>query len=110
MTGITPKAAVVAPAGTTSSEVNLGADTPVGLDVPTIDSAAITFTVAKDVAGTFRPLKDRDGNTYTIPASTGNAYIALDPSTFAGVRNLKIVLGAGWTAGGTINVITRPVG
>lgn len=111
MSGVTPKVATIAAAGTTSTEVNLGADTPVGLDCPTIDSANLTFTVAKDVGGTFRQLKDASGAAYTITATTGNAYFALDPSVFAGVRNFKIVASAAQNGGArTINVITRPVG
>lgn len=111
MPGVTPKVATIAAAGTTSSEVNLGADTPVGLDCPTLDSANLTFTVAKDVNGTFRTLKDKDGNAYTITATTGAAYFPLDPSVFAGVKNFKIVASAAQNGGAReINVITRPVG
>jgi hypothetical protein len=110
MPGITPKIATIAAAGTTSSEVNLGADGVVGLDVPTIDSANLTFTVATEPGGTFRQLKDAAGNAYTVTAGTGSAYFALDPLIFAGVKNLKIVASAAQAGGArTINVITRPV-
>lgn len=103
------KTATIAAAGTTSNEVELGNTTPVGLDVPTIDTGNLTFTVALEPGGTFRTLKDMAGSAVTVVAGTGAARFALDPALFAGVRALKIVAAA-QAAAVDIIVISRPVG
>lgn len=103
------KTATIAAAGTTSNEVELGNSTAVGLDVPTIDTGNLTFTVARVPGGTFQALKDMAGNTVTVVAGTGAAYFALDPALFAGVRALKIVA-ATQASAREIIVVSRPVG
>lgn len=79
---------------TTSSEIALTGRTLCGISVASIATAvSCTFTVATATGGTFRTLSDKDGTAYTVTLAAGE-YNGLDPSVFAGVEFIKIVLNA----------------
>jgi len=71
----------------------------VGLDVPTIDSAALTFQVCATRTGTYRDLYDDAGNEVTIPASTG-ARSFTAPAELVGWAFVKVRSG---TTGAPVN-------
>lgn len=56
-----------------SAAVHIGAGTIVALDVPAIDSAALTFQVSTDGGATYRELKDSALAAVSLGASTGDA-------------------------------------
>jgi len=90
--------AVIAKDGTTSAEADLEGMTVMGLLIPTIDSANLTFTVCNTTGGTFQTLKAMDGTAHTITATTGNFALACDDlSDLAAYRYVKIVASAAQT-------------
>lgn len=111
----TRKTATIANGASLSGEIELGNSTALGLSLPTLTSAALTFQVAESGGGTYRNLYDDAGTEVTIPASTGDRWVALPPALFSGARALKIRSG---TAAAPVNqgadrailVISRPVG
>lgn len=60
----------IAKGQTVSDVVDISAGELVGLYVPALDNAALTFKVGPD-ANTLAPLEDKDGNPVTVAASTG---------------------------------------
>lgn len=101
--------AVILSGASQSSIIDCGSEyTLVGLDVPTITSAAITFLGAshtgrtpgttfgqsvQDVLETqltFRPLVNEAGVEISIAAATGNIVVALPDGMLEGVQFLKI--------------------
>ena len=84
------KTATILSGATTSDEIRLGGFQLRGVEVPTIDTGDITFTVSSD-GTTFRTLKTPGGDTYTLVAGTGNAVFVVDPNAFRGLQFLKLV-------------------
>lgn len=99
--------AVVADGQTTSGEVNLQGSTLCGVFLPSgMEGTSLAFTVSDQPGGTFLALTDAgDAVSYTVAASR---YVALNPSLFAGVRYLKLVVGS-QTGAVTVVLATRPV-
>lgn len=88
-----------------SSAAELKFCSPVRLELPTIDSAALTFQVSED-GTTYRNYYDEYGTEITIPASTGARIIRLNPSEWWNLRFMKIRSG---TAASAVNQTTAAV-
>jgi len=87
------KSCTIAISGKTSDAVDLEDAEILGLIIPTITSAALTFTVSATKTGTYVTLKSQDASTaFTITASTGNCAIeSNDLEALKGYRFVKIV-------------------
>lgn len=95
---------IIADSATTSSEIDLGGKTLVGITFPAgIDGTALTFTVSPTSGGTFVGLITTAGAavSYTYAASK---YMAIDSALFNGVRYLKLVSGTSQTGASTITL------
>jgi hypothetical protein len=105
--------AAIAPAGTVSTEADIGNKVVVGLQLPAAwVTAAITFQATIDGGASFGTVIDAvTGTAYTIPSVAGavQSYVAVDPTKLRGISSLKIVSGASQTAGVTISLVTRLV-
>lgn len=88
--------AVVPSGGTKSPAVDISEYAIIGLLIPEIDSANITFEVTEDeIGGTYYTLKEKDGTTYTVTAGAGNFAVASDElAVLAAYSYVKIVLSA----------------
>lgn len=83
------KTAIIAEGASLSGVINLGAGTPVTIEMPASwDAADITFMESASGA-TFQDYYDTDGSEITVTAS-GNRAIRLDASKFAGVGFLQL--------------------
>ena len=98
------KSCVIAIGGTTSGAVDLEDAEILGLILPALDNAALTFTVSATLAGTYVTLKSQDASTaFTITASTGACAIeSNDLEALKGYRFVKIVAGAAQTTAARI--------
>ena len=84
--------ATIAQNGTESGQVDLEGFAISGLIIPTITTGNVTFKVSNSDSGTDYVLKDEDGNTITIVATTGNFAVASDfLSCLDAYRYVKIV-------------------
>ena len=81
-----------------SDAADVGLGQILGLNVPTITAAALTFQGSDDGV-VFKNLKDAAGNEVQIASSTGNAFVAA-PAALGGVAFLKIRSG---TSGVPVN-------
>ena len=92
--GVEPTTVVIANGGTLSAASDLGGKTLVGVITPTAwTAAAISFDVNADSGATFYPLYNQSGEVSIASAdiATGAArWFSVEPSDFAGVRELKI--------------------
>ena len=88
----------IAEDGTTSAVIDIEGYAVTGLLIPTIDSANLTFTVSNLTGGTYYTVKDMDGSTFTITASTGAFAVGSDDlSPLFGYRFIKVVASAAQT-------------
>jgi len=84
---------------TTSEAVDLRGYGLIGLIVPTIDAANVTFLVSETETGTYRSLRDGTGAVVTL--TTGTGAIAIDTTalaTLSAYRWVKIVTSMGQSA------------
>ena len=89
------KSCVIAINGTTSSAVDLEDCEIVGLIIPTLISANLTFTVSSALAGTYVPLKTKGAAALSITATTGGFAVESDDLVgLKGYRFVKIVADA----------------
>lgn len=77
---------------------HIGSATLVGLDVPAITSAALTFQVSID-GTTYREALDSGGTAVSIGATTGNRFFQA-PAALAGAPYIKVRSG---TSGAPVN-------
>lgn len=90
--------ATIAAAGTESAAIDLENFAVIGLILPTQDTANITFKVSDKIAGTYVLLKDKDGGTITITATTGGFAVGSDDlAPLAAYRYIKVVSSAAQT-------------
>lgn len=87
---IKSKTATIAAGASLSGAVVLGGDLLVGVALTTWDSAGMTFQASVDGGVTFYNVYKDDGVELTFTTSTGNRYVAVDPSIFAGIEQLKV--------------------
>jgi hypothetical protein len=88
---------VAADATGLSGAVILGGDLLVGLTLTTWTNANMTFQVSIDAGVTFFNVYKDDGTELTFTTSTGNRFVAVDPSIFAGIQQLKVRSGTAAT-------------
>ena len=89
---------IIAKDGTTSAVADVEGYGITGLLIPTINSANLTFTVSNLTGGTYYTVKDSDGLTFTITASTGNFAVGADElSPLFGYGFIKVVASAAQT-------------
>jgi hypothetical protein len=96
-----------------SAVVSVGAQTVVGVVMPTgWDAADLTFQVSSDGGTTFREMYNSQGNPvqYQVIA---NVQTSIDPSVWMGVHTIKVRSGTlavpvNQTASRTLTFITRP--
>jgi hypothetical protein len=101
--------ATIANGASTSSAIELGNATVVGVYIPAaFTGTAITFTACSTATGTFSPLKDGAGAAISKTVAAGD-YIYLDPVLFAGVAFVKIVSGSAEAAARTLTLVARIV-
>lgn len=87
---------------TVSSAYALDDRTLCGLYIPsTFDGTTITFQSCDTFSGTYSAVKDGNGNAISKTVAA-NDYIKLDPSDFAGCRNIKIVAGTAQSTSTTV--------
>ncbi len=93
---------------TVSDAVDLGGLRPIALVTP----AALTgtsFTFQSSVDGTtFVPVYDSSGSQVSVTVSTSR-FVVLSPTSFAGVRHLKVVSGSAEGAARTIQIVARAI-
>ena len=84
---------VIASGAKESGVADLEGFAVLGLIIPTITSAAITFKVSKIRGGTYVTVKSQDASTaFTITASTGGCAIeSNDLDALKGYRYIKVV-------------------
>lgn len=86
----TPTTSVTIANGTSDSPVILlGNNILVGIDLPTITSAAITLRVSSDGGTTYHGLYNTSGEV-SWAASTGARYLAVNPNDVLGADYIKI--------------------
>jgi len=89
------KTCTIAIDGLTSSAVDLEDCEILGLIIPTLISANLTFTVSSALAGTYVALESKDAAALTIAAATGGfAVVSSDLLGLKGYRFVKIVADA----------------
>ena len=91
---------LIASGGSLSAAVAVDAGEIVGISVPTIDAAGLTFQVA--IAGTYRNLYNSDGTTETAVGSSTGDRVVQAPAALkeAGAVSVKVRSG---TAGTPVN-------
>ena len=97
-----------------SAEVDMGADTLVGITMPAAwTAAALTFQVSTDGGVTFNEMNSSAGSavSFTVAASQ---YIAVDPTLWRGVNAVKVRSGTSGTpvnqgADRVLTLVTRPL-
>jgi hypothetical protein len=72
-------------------DIPCGGRAVVRIGVPTIDSSTLTFTVQAYPGAAFRTLKNEQGGTLTVPASTGA--MSLQIAALSGCYAFRIVCG-----------------
>ena len=93
------KTCTIAAGGTTSGAVDLEDAEILGLIIPTLVSANLTFTVSSTLAGTYVALKAKGAGALTITATTGGFAVTSDDLIgLKGYRFVKIVADAAQTA------------
>jgi len=91
-----------------STEVDLGGYALMGLIIPTIDSANLTFEVSDATGGTFSTLKDKGGTAVTVTAGTGGFAVSADDlAPLAAYRYVKVATSATQTADRTFKFILK---
>jgi hypothetical protein len=88
--------ATIANGASLSDAIHVGAGTLVGIQLPTITSAALTFQGSHD-GTTFAEVVDASGNAVTYQASTGAIYIKA-PADLVGVPYVKVRSGTSGAA------------
>ena len=89
------KSCVIAINGTTSGAVDLEDCEILGLIIPTLISANLTFTVSSTLAGTYVALKTKGAAALSITATTGGFAVTSDDLVgLKGYRFVKIVADA----------------
>ena len=79
-----------------------------GVYIPAVfTGTAISFLASHD-GQNFSPVMDGQGNEISRTVSAGQ-YIALDPTTFAGINHLKIKSGTAEAASRTMKIASRVV-
>ena len=92
------KTCTIAIDGLTSGAVDLEDAEILGLIIPTLISANLTFTVSSTLAGTYVPLKAKGAGALTITATTGGFAVTSDDLVgLKGYRFVKIVADAAQT-------------
>ena len=87
--------ATIAKTGTLSSAVGLGDADILGLDIPTIDNATLTFSASLTLAGTYRTVKGLTLVPLATAAGTGGIYLGADVlAPLRGCRFVKITSSA----------------
>lgn len=77
---------------TDSDAVDLRGYGMVGLIIPTITTANLTFQMSETRTGTYRTLYNQDGTVFTITAATGNRAISADDlAPLCAYRWVKII-------------------
>lgn len=98
--------ATIASGQTVSGAVSLKG-VAVGLLIPTLDSANLTFQASDALAGTYRTVKDASGAALTITAGTGDlavGAVVLEPLT--AFAFIKVVASAAQSGGARALVFT----
>jgi len=89
------KQCTIAIDGLTSDAVDLEDAEILGLIIPTLISANLTFTVSSALAGTYVPLESKAAAALTIAAATGGFAVSSDDLVgLKGYRFVKIVADA----------------
>lgn len=84
--------AAIAQSATTSAAVDLAGFSVVGLFIPALTSANLTFTVAPSATGTFQTVKTVAGDAFTVTATTGDFAVSSDElGDLAAYSHIKIV-------------------
>jgi hypothetical protein len=98
----------IASSGTISTAANLGDGVLTMLLMPaTFTGTAVTFQVAESADGTYRALTDSAGAAVSVTVAASKA-VALNPTTFLGVRHIKVVSGSAEGGARTVTLVTRP--
>ena len=110
---VTPKLVkrtfTVANGATTSDTLDLGGMTVVGLRTPSaLTSTNMTFKAGVDQTDTVQTLKYSNGTNITF--NLANAIqVPCDPSDFASVRYLQLVMGSSEGGARSIDIVVREV-
>lgn len=93
---------------TVSDAVDLGGLRPIALVTPAaLTGTAFTFQASVD-GSTYVAVYDSSGSAVSVTVSTSR-YIVLSPTTFAGIRFLKVVSGSAEGGARTIQVVARAI-
>jgi hypothetical protein len=95
----------IAQGASLSAAANLGFCSVMRMELPTIDSAALTFQISED-GTTYRNYYDEFGSEVSVPASTGARIVRFNPGDLRNIRYIKIRSG---TAASAVNQTTAAV-
>lgn len=104
--------AVIPTGQTTSNAVDLKGNTLLGIVTPpALTGSALTFLVSVDGGDYVTLKKSEDGSSAYSVNVAANLYIPVVPSTWIGIRYVKVVSGSTETRAGdtTIKLIAGPV-
>jgi hypothetical protein len=101
----------VVPAGqTVSAPVGIGFKTPVALSIPSgYTGGALKFNASPDGGVTWQPLFDATNTAVAITAPAAGSFIALNPTTFAGVNMLQLAVTTASAVSTVIGLAVRTV-
>jgi hypothetical protein len=107
--------AQIAEASAISGQVDLGGYSLVGIVFPTNWSAAgLSFQASCDGGNTWGELLDDTATAISIGSVTGEAFVAIDPAAWRGVRSIKVRSGSkaspvAQPEAVTLTLLTRPI-
>jgi hypothetical protein len=99
----------VATGATSSSVLECGGAAPVGIFLPaSFISCNITFNVCKTPNGTFLPMTNFDGSTFTV-AAIASTFIPLLPAMFNSVLFIQLGFSSSQTTAEVIDFALAPI-
>lgn len=103
--------AVIASSGDTSAAVDVNGTTVCGIYTPSaLTGDTLSFEAAQASDGTFVPVKDDEGNEYTVTVATSEAgFYYIPPAILSGVQFLKVKSSGTEAAERTFKLAVREV-
>ena len=102
-------AVTIASGGTTSTVLACGGTAPTGIIFPNgWSSGTVSFNVCKTPNGTFIPLTNFDGSSYSITA-VANTWVPLQPAQFNSILFLEIVSSVTQGSAMTVDFALAPI-
>ena len=111
MPRIETQEATIADGETESGAVGLGDAGILGLDIPTIDAAALAFHASLTIDGDYRPVSILDLTAMAVSNGTGNCFIGAEAlSPLRGCEFVKIIADAAQSPAVTLTFVLKRYG